>query len=168
MRMGEDPLAPVVEQSRRILRGMLEACGVDVDRFDAMADSDIGLGELSETMGKIWTMFARACSIEEEWQKKLEILEQDKEAVYARAYAEAILETGPKSTETAKKNWIVENFDEMGDINTEIIEIKYMKGQAKAARKALEIRCNMLQSMNKLKLTEMERMHIHLNTQGNQ
>jgi len=162
-----DPLRVVSEQARGTLLRMLEECGIDTERFEGLADSELSLEELSNTMGKVWAFYGRACSIEEEWKKKHETLKLDREGVFARAYAEAAMAAGPKSTETAKKNWIVENWTELGEIDRQIIEIEYLMGMMKAARKALEFRCNMLQSVNKLKITEMEKIHFEsrLNTE---
>jgi len=156
-----DPLEELSAQSRATLMGFLGQCGVDIMEFEGVSDGDVSIAGLNSIMGRIWTMHARACALEEEIKRKIELIKQEMESLFARAYSEASIAL-PKGTETAKKNWIRENKPGLRNLEDRIIASEYLNGMAKAARKALETRSSMLQSINKLKVSELDRLHVHI------
>jgi len=151
----------MVIQSMGVMLAILRHCGVDEEKFMANADSDIPIMELKKVMGSVWVMHARASALVKQYLKKIAEEKKALESVYASAYSEASVSM-PKATETAKKNWIIENFPNIVESERSINDFEYMVGMCDAARKALEIRSVMLQSVNKLTVSELEHLHVHL------
>lgn len=154
--------AAVSAQAKSTMLGILAECGVDRGEFESVNDGELQIAELSKVMGRIWVTHARAAALEEEWRKALEARKHESEALFARSYFLAAETLGKGATETAKRNWIVENKSEVVAAEEKIREAEYMTSMVKAARRSIEIRVDMLQSLNKLKVSEMERLHVHL------
>jgi len=146
------------EAAKLTLHAVLRECGVDIDRFEGPADSELQIEDLQNLLGRAWTMLARASSLKEQWRKKLAEREEDYELQFANAYSKAGEELPPKATETAKKNWIIQNDSSVKERKGAVAEAKYLVGMCESAVKSLETRCHMLQSINKLRITEMERL----------
>ena len=160
---GGDPIgAAINEKAKRMMIGILAGCGVDVTKFDVQR-LETDPAELNSLMSSVWAMYARAASVLNEWRRELEEREQTYEATYARAYFVACEMLPPKATEGAKKIWVLLEAPEVERAAAKVREVNYLVNMHKAARKALEIRCDMLQSINKLAIAEWDRVHVHLN-----
>jgi hypothetical protein len=155
----------IAERARNTIFGILEESGVDPEILDERGDSELTLQELTNTMARVWVMYAKAAAFKEEWVRELEVRKQAKDALSARAYEEASVSLGPKSTETAKKNWIIQNKADVVAQQEQVMEAQYMVGQANVAANTLKMRCDMLQSINKTKVAELQNLHVHLREQ---
>jgi len=161
---GQDKeIAGVHSRADRMLLAILEDAGIPREHFEAVAvgGGDITLDELAGLMEGAWAVHARVAAREEEWAAEVDDRKRVLEAETARAYVEA---TGalPKGTETAKRNWIVSNCLNVTALEARVAEADYLNRMHKAARKSLEQRCDMLQSINKLKVAEMSRLGINI------
>jgi hypothetical protein len=161
---GQDKeIAGVHSRADRMLLSILEDAGIPREHFEAISagGADVSLEELAGMMEGAWAVHARVAAREEEWATEVEDRKRTLEAEGARAYVEA---TGalPKGTETAKRNWIVSNCANVTALEGRVAEADYLRRMHKAARKSLEERCDLLQSINKLKVAEMSRLGINV------
>ncbi len=164
---GMDPLHPAMsERSRAVLHALLADCGVDIESFDGSLDAGVSLADLKERMGVIAAMIGRASSMKAEWERELESREIEFDGAFADAYFEASEALGPRATEGAKKNWISTHSPSVVTLREKVADAKYMIAQCKTTVKVLEFRANMLQSINKTEIAELERMHIHMDGDG--
>jgi hypothetical protein len=157
-----DPVSGAInERARAALLGIMRESGINPEELE-QGDGELGPNELANLMGRVWAMHARAAAYEEQWRHELELRKRDGEAVYARAYFVAAERLGKGATETAKRNYIVENSPDVTGGEERVFEADYMTSMAKAARRSIEFRIDMLQSINKLKVSELDRLHVHL------
>lgn len=146
----------------RMLLSILEDAGISREHFEAVvAGRELSLVELAELMASAWAVHARVAAREEEWATEVESRKRTLEAAGARSYVEASSAL-PKGTETAKRNWIVSNCANVVTLEESVAEADYLARMHRAARKSLEQRCDMLQSINKLKVAEMSRLGINI------
>jgi multidrug resistance efflux pump len=126
-------------------------------------DVNIEIADLENRMGMAWASLARISAMEEEARHSCAVLRGQIEQENAMAY-EQIAASMPKATETAKKNAILTQHGDIARAEERILELDHRTALLKGIRHALEIRVDMLQSINKLKVCEMDRIHAHLRT----
>lgn len=152
---GQDrAISEVQRRADEMLASILLDAGIPPEQFEAaLQGQELSVSELARMMGTAWAAHARVAARTEEWVRESESRERAYNVAYAREYFLAA-KANPKATEAAKKNWIISNSSEIGELEAGVAEAQYLAAIHKASRKSLEVRCDMLQSVNKLKVAE--------------
>lgn len=152
------------EQACGMIAEILTECGVDTARYLAHGDGGLDGQELRNAMGSVAIQHARAASMEKVLLRQQENVQESYDRLYATAYFNADSVLGPKATEAKKNNWVKLNAPEITEIQTDLAQTRFLTSMCGVARKSIEIRVNMLQSINKLNVSEMENLHAHLDS----
>lgn len=147
-------ISEIQKRADEMLTSILLDAGIPPEQFEAaLSGQEIPVSELARMMGTAWAAHARVAARTEEWARESDSRERAYNVAYAREYFLAA-KANPKATEAAKKNWVISNSTEIGELEANVAEAQYLAAIHKAARKSLEVRCDMLQSLNKLKVAE--------------